>query len=349
MVKNGDLRILNYTDPQIVLENKAGILNGIRNGHEFSILSTMPEEIRSSKEIVEAILLTGNLKNIKYALDAAFDERNIQIFAETIKNTRQDIFLSEYLGKLINYPLAVRNSPEIIYAMLEKISIKQSGKSEDSTLYTFNGITNEFIENNVNELVNHIQNWDTVVQFMSKIDVSDETKLILWQKIITNPYNRLYNYREIPAFVATKLETEIIDSLRKIGLSSFDYISPEIKKLPSFLELSLEELPINYIFTDPILSELISEQQVIEYIERNKMDISLRSFPEKYKSSPEFLEYLAKTGHIRFIFECNQDALTDKTIALIADTIRKNSPLKSDSLYDVLDILIQILELQNHR
>ncbi len=341
LVKNGDLRILDYADPQIVLENKEGILNAIRNGHEFSILSTMPEEIRSSKEIVEAILLTGNLKNIKYALDAAFDGRNIQIFAETIKNTRQEIFLEEYLGELINYPLAVRNSPEIIYAMLEKISFKQRGEirlCEDSTLYTFNGITNEFIENNVNELVNHIQNWDTVVQFMSKIDVSDEAKLILWKKIITRPYNSMNIYREIPAFVATKLETEIIDSLRKkcIGnqIYSLDYISPEIKKLPSFLELSLEKLPINNIFADPILSELISEQQVIEYIERNKMDISLRSFPEKYKSSPEFLEYLAKTGHIEFIFGCNQDALTDKTIALIADTIRKNSPLKSGSLYE---------------
>lgn len=62
-------------------------------------------------------------------------------------------------------------------------------------------------------------------------------------------------------------------------------------------------------------------------------DISLRSFPEKYKSSPEFLEYLAEKGYISFIFECNQDALTDKTIALIADTIRKKSPLKENSLY----------------
>lgn len=340
LVKNGDLRILNYADSQIVLENKEGILNGIKNGHEFSILSTMPEEIRTSKEIVEAILLTGNLKNIKDALDAAFDERNIQIFAETIKNTRQEIFLEECLGELTNYPLAIRNSPEIIYAMLEKVSFKQSGEikvSEDSTLYTFKGITNEFIENNVNELVKHIQNWDTVVQFMSKIDVSDETKLILWEKIITRRYNSIYVYREIPAFVVTKLETEIIDSLRRQCTVdrefSLDYISPEIKKLPSFLELSLEKLSINDIFADPILSELISEQQVIEYIEKNNIDISLRSFPEKYKSSPEFLEYLAEKGYISFIFECNQDALTDKTIALIADTIRKKSPLKENSLY----------------
>ena len=337
LVKNGDLRILYYTDPQIVLENKEGILNAIRNGHEFSILSTMPEEIRSSKEIVEAILLTGNLKNIKYALDAAFDERNIQIFAETIKNRRQEIFLEIYLGELIDYPLAVRNSPEIIYAMLEKNARLPNGYYENSTLYTFKGITNEFIENNVNELVNHIKDWKIVAQFMSKIDVSDEAKLILWKKIITNPYNNSSEiYREIPAFVVTKLETEIIDSLRETGIGSLDTISPEVKKLPSFLELSLKYHPINNIFADPILSELISEQQVIEYIERNKRYISLQSFPEKYKSSPEFLEYLAKTGHIEFIFECNQDALTDKTIALIADTIRKKSPLKENSLYSRL-------------
>ena len=144
-----------------------------------------------------------------------------------------------------------------------------------------------------------------------------------------NNNKRIYSlnsFREVPAHIVEKLETEIIGSLRKHcdgrKRYSLENISPEIKKLPSFLELSLNHIPLYEIFADPILSEMITDQQVIEQIQKNSKTITLASFPEKYKSSSEVLEFLAKTGNVNFIFSCNQDALTDRVISLVADSIR---------------------------
>jgi len=326
LVKNGGLRILNYVDQETIIKHKDGIIEGIKNDREFLILKTMPEEIRTSKEIVKEILLKGNLKHITYALDAAFDETNIQIFAETIHNARTETFLGDLLGDFENYPLAVRNSPEIIYAMLEKVSYLPSGLREDSTDYVFKGITPEFINEHINELLEHIKDTDTVARFMPKLKISEEAELALWERIITKEYNSLNSFREVPAHIVEKLETEIIGSLRKHcdgrKRYSLENISPEIKKLPSFLELSLNHIPLYEIFADPILSEMITDQQVIEQIQKNSKTITLASFPEKYKSSSEVLEFLAKTGNVNFIFSCNQDALTDRVISLVADSIR---------------------------